>query len=108
MGFRGPVREGDGADGGRKRACSSSPVGRRRISADVPQRAVRCDWTAATFRLTPREREILGYLAHGRTQPYIQEALYLSRSIVSTHVKHIYQKLDVHSKQELIDLVRTS
>ena len=28
----------------------------------------------------------------------------LSKNTVATHVKHIYQKLDVHSRQELLDL----
>ena len=60
---------------------------------------------AAERGLTPRETEILGYLARGRTEPYIREQLWLSRSTVSTHVKHIYQKLDIHSKQEIISLI---
>lgn len=61
--------------------------------------------TAREYHPSERETEILGYLVRGRSQPFIQEALYLSKSTVSTHVKHIYKKLDVHSKQELIDLV---
>lgn len=60
---------------------------------------------AAERGITPRETEILGYLARGRTEPYIREQLWLSRSTVSTHVKHIYQKLDIHSKQEIISLI---
>ena len=45
------------------------------------------------------------YLARGRSQTYIREALFLSKNTVATHVRRIYTKLDVHSKQELIDLV---
>ncbi|MEY8461118.1 LuxR family transcriptional regulator [Eggerthellaceae bacterium 24-137] len=60
---------------------------------------------AAARGLTPRETEILEYLARGRTEPYIREQLWLSRSTVSTHVKHIYQKLNIHSKQEIISLI---
>lgn len=63
---------------------------------------------AREYHLSERETEILGYLVRGRSQPFIQETLYLSKSTVSTHVKHIYKKLDVHSKQELIDLVENS
>lgn len=55
------------------------------------------------YGLSAREGEVLGYLARGRSQPYIQEALYLSKSTISTHVKHIYRKMDVHSKQELLN-----
>ena len=44
-------------------------------------------------------------LAQGRSQPYIRDVLYLSKNTVSTHTRHIYKKLDVHSKQELLDLL---
>lgn len=64
-----------------------------------------CMMLAAECGLSPRETEVLTYLAHGRSQPYIRETLVLSKNTVATHVKHIYQKLDIHSRQELIDLV---
>ena len=66
-----------------------------------------CDAVAGEFGLSAREREVLALLARGRTQPYIREALLLSKNTVSSHVQHIYSKLGVHSKQELIDLVET-
>lgn len=55
--------------------------------------------------LTNREREILSYLARGRSATYIGKELYLSPNTVRGHTKNIYAKLSVHSKQELIDLV---
>ena len=55
--------------------------------------------------LTSREQEVLRLLAAGRSQRYIQEVLVISEGTVRTHIKHVYQKLGVHSKQELIDLV---
>lgn len=63
-----------------------------------------CRTIALRYGLTDREREVLGYLVCGRSQPYIREALVLSKSTVSTHVKHIYAKLGIHGKQELISL----
>ncbi|MEG1254149.1 MAG: helix-turn-helix transcriptional regulator, partial [Raoultibacter sp.] len=60
----------------------------------------------SAHQLTPREREICMLLAQGRSIPYIRDALVISRDTVSTHVKHIYTKLDVHSRQELLDLVQ--
>lgn len=63
-----------------------------------------CAALALTHGLSGRETEILGYLARGRSQPYIREELVLSKNTVATHVKHIYQKLNVHSRQELLDL----
>lgn len=64
-----------------------------------------CAALAQDRGLSGRETEILGYLARGRSQPYIREELVLSKNTVATHVKHIYQKLDVHSRQELLDLI---
>lgn len=64
-----------------------------------------CQQLAVQGGLSARETEILQYLARGRSQPYIRDELVLSKNTVATHVKHIYQKLEVHSRQELLDLV---
>ena len=60
---------------------------------------------AERYRLSAREAQVCEYLARGRSQTYIRDALLLSKNTVATHVRRIYVKLDVHSKQELIDLV---
>ena len=57
------------------------------------------------YGLSEREGEIMIMFAKGRNLPYVQEHLYLSRSTVSTHRQHIYQKLEIHSQQELMNLV---
>lgn len=54
--------------------------------------------------LTPREKEIAFLLAKGRNGQFIQDRLVISRNTAKTHIRHIYQKLDVYSQQELIDL----
>lgn len=53
--------------------------------------------------LTAREKEIAGLLVQGRTQPWIAESLGISENTVGTHVRHIYQKTDVHDRQHFID-----
>ena len=53
--------------------------------------------------LTKREAEVLGYLARGRTLPYIADALFVTTGTVKTHTTHIYRKLAVNSRQELLD-----
>lgn len=63
------------------------------------------DRIAKSFALSKRETEVLSYLAQGRTVVYISDALFISTNTVDTHVKHIYAKLGIHSKQELIDMV---
>lgn len=65
----------------------------------------RCRAIAEAFALTPREAEILQFYARGRSTAVVQEELVLSYNTVKTHVRNIYRKTDVHSQQELIDLV---
>lgn len=67
---------------------------------------VRIEQTAHAFGLTPRETEVFGLLARGRSIPYVRDALVISRETAATHAKHIYAKCGVHSRQELIDLVQ--
>lgn len=76
------------------------PVGRRQRFQE------KCQIVAGRFRLTERECEIMTLFAKGRNLAYIQNELHLSKSTVSTHRQHIYQKLGVHSAQEMIDLVQ--
>lgn len=55
--------------------------------------------------LTKREKEILSYLVRGRSARFIAETLVISENTVWFHIKKIYVKLNVHSKQELLDLI---
>lgn len=62
---------------------------------------------SATVRLeahgaTAREREVATLLARGLTNPEIAEALVLSPHTVQDHVKSLFEKLDVGSRQELV------
>ena len=59
---------------------------------------------ASRYFLTEREADILALLFSGRSVPYISEQLTVSPNTVKTHVRHIYAKLDVHNRQELLDL----
>lgn len=61
------------------------------------------DAFASTHRLSPREREILGLISKGRDVPYIEQELVLSKSTVKTHIRHIYEKCGVSSRQALLD-----
>ena len=63
----------------------------------------RAEVLAARHGLTVREREVLGLLLAGRSARYIAEQLYISESTANSHVRHIYAKMDVHNKQELLD-----
>jgi DNA-binding NarL/FixJ family response regulator len=46
--------------------------------------------------LTPREREVLGLMAEGRSNNAIAEALVVTPRAVEKHVGNIFTKLDLH------------
>jgi two-component system nitrate/nitrite response regulator NarL len=48
--------------------------------------------------LSPREGQVLGYLADGLTAPQIATELHLSPSTVKTHLKRLYERLDVSDR----------
>lgn len=56
------------------------------------------------YGLTRRETDVFRLLAAGRNSTRIQEELMISAGTVNTHSHHVFQKLDVHSQQEVIDL----
>jgi DNA-binding NarL/FixJ family response regulator len=52
--------------------------------------------------LSAREQEVLQEVANGRTNLEIADALTISADTVRTHLKHIYDKLDISSRPALI------
>ncbi|MCG3158206.1 MAG: Transcriptional regulatory protein LiaR [bacterium] len=52
--------------------------------------------------LTPRESEILSYLAKGYHDKDIANTLFVSLETVRTHVRNIYKKLHVRSRTEAV------
>mgnify|MGYP004451941451 FL=1 len=60
---------------------------------------------AGKYHLTPREHQVVLLLAQGRSAPFIGNELGLATNTVRGYVQEAYAKLDVHSKQELIDLL---
>ena len=60
---------------------------------------------AQTFGLTGREVEVLTLYALGHTQARVSEELKLSPNTVHTHIKRIYDKTDLHSRQEILDYI---
>jgi DNA-binding CsgD family transcriptional regulator/tetratricopeptide (TPR) repeat protein len=56
------------------------------------------------YRLTPREREVLALLTHGRTNREIARTLFMSESTASVHVSRVLDKLGVRSRVEAATL----
>ena len=63
-----------------------------------------CAALARRLGLSPREAEVLPLAIKGRTNERIASELCISKSTVDTHLRRIYAKCGVHSRQELIDL----
>lgn len=55
-----------------------------------------------TFGATPREREVATLIARGLSRAEVAEALVLSPHTVEDHVKSLYEKVGVSSRQELV------
>lgn len=66
---------------------------------------LKCEALAARAGLTAKEREVLQLMARGWNVPMIARSFVVSQTTVRTHVKHVYQKLDVHSRDELFEAV---
>ena len=67
--------------------------------------ARRIEEEADAHGLSKREREVLELLVEGRTATYIAERQFVSPNTVRTHIKRIYAKMGVSSRQELLDVV---
>ncbi len=63
-----------------------------------------CQRMAEEFGLSKREAEILPLALRGRTSERIAQEFYISKNTVDTHMRRIYAKCSVSSRQELIDL----
>lgn len=70
------------------------------------QLALRCSRMAYEHGLTRREEEVLALLAQDKTAAQIEEALCVTNATVKSHTHAVYQKLGVHSRSELVELVR--
>ena len=52
--------------------------------------------------LTPQELQIARLLADGRTTREAAAAIFVSPKTVEYHLGHVYRKLEIHSRQELV------
>lgn len=82
-----------------------SPSENEAVRGEDADAAARCAELGRKYGLTQSEVGIFAMTAHGRSARYIADELGVSFNTVRTHIRHVYEKLGIHSKQELIDLV---
>ncbi|WP_302962338.1 helix-turn-helix transcriptional regulator [uncultured Adlercreutzia sp.] len=80
------------------------------LELDDPDARLRaqCQRLIDQYGLTERETEIVFLIAQGFTQSYVAQSLLISHNTVRSHMKHIYTKLDIHSKNELLSILSQS
>ena len=52
--------------------------------------------------LSPREREIFGFLARGLSNAEIAQACFVSEATVKSHVRAVLRKLELHSRSQVV------
>jgi DNA-binding NarL/FixJ family response regulator len=52
--------------------------------------------------LSPREREVLGLVAAGKSNPSIATTLFVSEATVKTHLLHVFEKLGVSDRTRAV------
>jgi len=79
-----------------------SPTAQSIVVGDYLQRVRTGEEKDSYSTLTEREREILKLVAEGYTNNQIAERLVISPKTVDTHRTHIMDKLNLHSRAELV------
>ncbi len=74
-------------------------------TADSTQCEDSINFILANYGLTQRQKEVFIMLARGRNAAYISDYYSISYSTAKTHIHNLYNKLSVHSQQEMITLI---
>jgi len=73
------------------------------MSTDIARKVIHSFHQNMQSPLSPRETEVLQHLAKGKSYTMIADELYIDKETVRTHIKNIYQKLNVNSKASAIE-----
>ncbi|MEC4273761.1 helix-turn-helix transcriptional regulator [Adlercreutzia sp. R25] len=64
-----------------------------------------CNQIAREYKLSSREQEVFLLLVEGEDVAGIEKKLFIANGTAKSHIQHIYKKVGVHSKQELLSKV---
>ncbi len=76
------------------------------MSSSIARRVIasfQSNLSSKEFDLSGREKEILQYLSEGLMYKEVADRLFISIDTVRTHVRKIYEKLEVHSRTEALN-----
>lgn len=75
------------------------------IAKRIINKLTQYDAQSKAYQLSNREKEILKEIVDGKKIEYIADLLHISPFTVKTHIKKIYQKLQVHSRSSLVSKI---
>ena len=73
------------------------------MSTNIARLVIRSFQLSTNSPLSPRETEVLQFLSRGKSYTMIADELHINKETVRTHIKNIYQKLNVNSKPAAIE-----
>jgi two-component system, NarL family, response regulator LiaR len=85
-------------------AIRKAVAGKPTMAPEITQALIRDQFPAPGDDLTGREKEVLGLLVEGLSNPEIADRLIISRSTARAHVSNILMKLGVTNRSEAITL----
>jgi DNA-binding NarL/FixJ family response regulator len=78
------------------------------MSMNIAKMVIRSFHKNQNSPLTKRETEILEQIANGKSRSKIAKQMFIDLETVKSHIKHIYLKLNVHSRDEAIKEARNN
>lgn len=90
-------------DDGTTSAVTISPAPEGALLEDA--RRSKCRELAKAYGLSQREEDVLFLISSGRSISVAADTLGIAPSTVKSHKDHIYQKLGIHSKEDLLDMM---
>lgn len=76
------------------------------LSANIAKMVIQSFRKNSQSPLSKRETQILEGVAEGKSRTRIASELFIDKETVKTHIKNIYSKLDVNSKEEALRIAR--
>lgn len=73
------------------------------MSINIAKMVVQSFQKAPTSILSKRETEVLTLLAAGKSYKSIADLLFISKNTIKFHIKNVYDKLQVNSREDAID-----
>lgn len=86
-------------------AAGEEPGSAAEPDTRVQRLVIACSLLRREYELTPREEDVLFLLVQGKSIAEVAQNLVIAKGTAKVHVRHIYEKLGIHTRDELKALV---